>query len=51
MLFDFIADFLYGITQRNEIKRMKQALEEAAKPENRNKPRVYHGRGFGYFID
>lgn len=49
MLFDFIADFIYGITYRKEIKRMKQSLEEANKPENRNKPRVYHGKNFGYF--
>lgn len=50
MLFDFIVDFIYSITHRKEIKRYKQALDEAAKPENRNKPRVYYGRGFGYFI-
>ena len=51
MLFDFIADFLYGITHRKEIKRMKQSLEEANKPENRNKPRVYHGKNFGYWAE
>lgn len=49
MLFDFIVDFIYGVTHRKEIKRMKQSLEEANKPENRNKPRVYHGRNLGYF--
>lgn len=49
MLFDFFADFIYSVTHRKEIKRMKQSLEEANKPENGNKPRVYHGRNFGYF--
>ena len=51
MLFDFIVNFMYSITHREEIKRYKQELEEAAKPENRHKPRVYYGRGFGYFVD
>lgn len=49
MLIVYVLDFIYGVTHRKEIKRMKQSLEEANKPENRNKPRVYHGRNFGYF--
>lgn len=51
MLIVYVLDFIYGVTHRKEIKQYKQALDEAAKPENRNKPRVYYGRGFGYFID
>ena len=49
MLFDFIVMLIYNITHREEIKRYKQELEEAAKPENRHKPRVYRGENFGYF--
>ena len=49
MLIVYVLDFIYGVTHREEIKRMKQSLEEANKPENRNKPRVYHGKNFGYF--
>lgn len=49
MLIVYMLDFIYSITHRKELKLMKQSLEKANKPENRNKPRVYRGKNFGCF--